>query len=255
MVTSERSNLAATDLLGLRDRIADASLPDQVARRLTDAILAGEYLPGARLPEPEIAARFGVSRGPVREAFHLMAREGLVQFRPRRGVVVTDLTPQQTHEIYEVRAVLFAYACRLATQRATDEQVVQAHRALDVLGETVTRQAGPAAFMKARNELVMIIYLAAGNMLLIEETERLNRRALLHFAVFDREERRQESVAMWRRVMAAIEARDPQAAATAAWSMVEASKQEVLRLMQERQATGPHDVPGPRVATTEQHGP
>jgi len=247
MVTSERSNLAATDLLGTRDPIADASLPDQVARRLTHAILAGEYLPGARLPEPEIAARFGVSRGPVREAFHLMAREGLVQFRPRRGVVVTDLTPEQTHEIYEIRAVLFAYACRLATQRASPEQLARAREALDRLDATVRRKAGAAAFMQARTELVTIIYLAAGNRLLIEETERLNRRALLHFAVFDREERRGESVAMWRRVLAAIEARDPQAAAAAAWAMVDASKQEVLRLMQERRgADGEPDPERPR---------
>ncbi|MCW5759288.1 MAG: GntR family transcriptional regulator [Phenylobacterium sp.] len=223
---------------GAGDRIADESLPDQVARRLTEAILAGEYLPGARLPEPEIAARFGVSRGPVREAFHLMAREGLVQFRPRRGVVVTDLTPEQTHEIYEVRAVLFAYACRLATQRATEEELARARKALEALAQAVSRNAPSAAFMQARTNLVMIIYLAAGNMLLIEETERLNRRALLHFAVFDREERRRESVAMWRRVLAAVEARDPQAAAAAAWSMVDASKREVLRLMRIRHASG-----------------
>ncbi|MBX3485477.1 hypothetical protein [Phenylobacterium sp.] len=64
------------------------------------------------------------------------------------------------------------------------------------------------------------------------------RRALLHFAVFDREERRRESVAMWRRVLAAVEARDPQAAAAAAWSMVDASKREVLRLMRIRHASG-----------------
>lgn len=236
MVASDRLN-AAPDSLMSGERIAHESLPDQVASRLTQAILAGDYMPGDRLPEPEIAARFGVSRGPVREAFHLMAREGLVQFRPRRGVVVADLTPEQTHEIYEVRAVLFAYACRLAAQRATPEALANARRALAVLRDGVERKIPAAEFMQARTALATIIYLSAGNMTLIEETERLNRRALLHYAVFDREARRHESLTLWSRVLDALEARDPQAAATAAWSMVEASKNEVLRLMETRQAS------------------
>lgn len=233
MADSDRPYAPAPDPLAADDRIAHESLADRVAARLTQAILAGEFMPGARLPEPEIAARFGVSRGPVREAFHLMAREGLVEFRPRRGVIVSDLTPEQTHDVYEVRAVLFAYACRLASQRATPEQRTKARQAFQALTAAV---ADKATFMEARTDLVMTIYLAAGNMVLIEETERLNRRAFLHFAVFDREERRRESIDLWKRVLDAFEARDAQAAAAAAWSMVDASKREVLRLMQERQA-------------------
>lgn len=218
------------------DRIADASLSEQVADRLTQAILNGEFLPGARLPEPEIAERFGVSRGPVREAFHLLAREGLVQFRPRRGVIVTDLTPEQTHEIYELRAVLFAHACRVAARRATAEVLANARKSLAGLAAAAAGEARLDAFLQARSELISIVYLSAGNATLIEETERLNRRAFLHFAVFDREPRRVESVALWTRLVEALEARDGRKAASAAEAMVAASEQEVLRLMRERQA-------------------
>jgi len=238
MADSHRNPAEPPEHYGGRDRIADASLPEQVASRLSHAILTGEYLPGARLPEPEIAARFGVSRGPVREAFHLLAREGLVQFRPRRGVVVTELTLEQTHEIYEVRAILVAHACRLAAKRATPEVVARARKALGALSKAVTSQA---EFMQARTELGMIIYLTAGNMTLIEEMESLNRRALLHFAVFDRLERRQESAIMWTRVIDAIEARDGRKAAAAAEAMVEASEREVIRLMRERQSPDDQD--------------
>ncbi len=215
------------------DRIADASLPEQVADRLTQAILSGEFLPGARLPEPEIAERFGVSRGPVREAFHLLAREGLVQFRPRRGVIVTDLTAEQTHEIYELRAVLFAHACRLAARRATPQALANARSSLAALGAAAAAH-GLDAFLQARAELISIVYLSAGNTTLIEETERLNRRAFLHFAVFDREPRRLESVALWTRLVEALEARDGRKVAAAAEAMVAASEQEVMRLMRER---------------------
>ncbi|MDZ4371831.1 MAG: GntR family transcriptional regulator [Phenylobacterium sp.] len=219
-----------------QDLITDESLPEQIAGRLTRAILDGDYQPGARLPEPEIAARFGVSRGPVREAFHLLAREGLVQFRPRRGVIVTDLSVEETQEIYELRGLLFGHACRLAAVRATEDELRATQAALDALTRAVAADAELPAFLEARNQLVASVYIAARNRTLIAETERLNRRALLHFAVFNRPERRRDSVGLWTRVVHAIVARDGEAAAAAAVVMVQAAEREVLRLMAERDA-------------------
>ncbi|ODT89405.1 GntR family transcriptional regulator [Phenylobacterium sp. SCN 70-31] len=219
-----------------QDLLSDESLPEQIARRLTHAILGGDYQPGARLPEPEIAARFGVSRGPVREAFHLLAREGLVQFRPRRGVIVTDLSVDETQEIYELRGLLFGHACRLAATRATADELSIVRTAFDALSAAVARDAEQPDFMEARNTLVASVYMAARNRTLIAETERLNRRALLHFAVFNRPERRRESVGLWKAVVGAIETRDGEGAAAAAVTMVRAAEREVIRLMAEREA-------------------
>ncbi|WP_337185990.1 GntR family transcriptional regulator [Phenylobacterium sp.] len=231
-----------------QDILSDESLPEQIARRLTHAILGGDYQPGARLPEPEIAARFGVSRGPVREAFHLLAREGLVQFRPRRGVIVTDLSVEETQEIYELRGLLFGHACRLAAARATDDELAGVRAALDALSAAVARDAELPDFMEARNALVVCVYMAARNRTLITETERLNRRALLHFAVFNRPERRRESVGLWRAVVDAIGARDGEAAAAAAVAMVRAAEREVIRLMAEREAARAATQPAPRIS-------
>lgn len=224
-----------------RTSLNDASLPEQVAERLIRAILKGEYQPGARLPEPQIAAQFGVSRGPVREAFHLLAREGLVQFRPRRGVIVADLTVEETQEIYELRGLLFGHACGLAALRATAAEIAAARAGLNALTDAVTQRSALSAFMKARDSLVTTIHNAARNRTLIAETERMNRRALLHFAVFDRPERRSEAVSLWATVIDAVAAGDGEAAAKAGRNMVMAAQREVIRLMEAR-ATAPKDL-------------
>jgi len=101
------------------------SLPMLIEREIERVILSGEYNPGDRINEKELALRFGISRGPVREALRSLEATGLVEQVLNRGVFVRRLTAAQAEDIYEVRAVLFALAGRLLSTRVTDEEVAR----------------------------------------------------------------------------------------------------------------------------------
>jgi DNA-binding GntR family transcriptional regulator len=94
----------------------------ELAAALADDILRGRLTPGLRLDEQELAQRFGVSRTPVREALGQLAATGLVEHRPRRGVIVAVISPLRLHEMFAVMAELEASASRLAATAMTAEQ-------------------------------------------------------------------------------------------------------------------------------------
>jgi DNA-binding GntR family transcriptional regulator len=99
------------------------SLGEQVAERLREHILFGEIAPGQRITEDFVEKWLGVSRSPVREAFRLMERDGLVQRSTYRGVTVTTVDPHHLDDIYRMRVVLEAQAAWLAAARATSADV------------------------------------------------------------------------------------------------------------------------------------
>lgn len=80
--------------------------PDMIADALRDEIQAGALEPGLQLRQEEIAARFAVSRMPVRDALVRLQAEGLVDLFPNRGAFVAQLTPDEIREIYELRLML-----------------------------------------------------------------------------------------------------------------------------------------------------
>lgn len=101
---------------------------------LRSIILDGEVPPGSAIPVDAVAAAFGVSRIPVREALMTLIGEGLVDHRPNGGYRVAMMTAQEFTEIYLVREALETAALRVAVELATeadDEQAHLAHGALD----------------------------------------------------------------------------------------------------------------------------
>ena len=91
----------------------------RVEERLVDAILRGELAPGSKLDEQTLAARFNVSRTPVREALRQLLASGLVESIPRRGAVVTTFGPERLSQLYEAIGELETLCARLAAQRMT----------------------------------------------------------------------------------------------------------------------------------------
>ncbi len=85
-----------------------------------EAILTGRYAPGTRLVEENLAAAFGVSRIPLREALRRLEAEGLVLISPNRGATVRPLSPKDVVDLYEVRIALEALALRRAAERFAD---------------------------------------------------------------------------------------------------------------------------------------
>ena len=88
-------------------------------------ILDGELERGARINELALAARLGISRGPVREACRSLTQAGLLETRANRGCFVRKLTHKEVIDLYELRAGLMRLAGELIAQRATREEVAQ----------------------------------------------------------------------------------------------------------------------------------
>ncbi len=103
--------------------VRTSSLPDLVRQELERMILAGELAAGAKLTEAALAARLGVSRGPVREAFRALGEMGLVRVEKNRGVFVRRISVEEADQIYEVRAILDEWIGRRLAQTATSEQI------------------------------------------------------------------------------------------------------------------------------------
>jgi DNA-binding GntR family transcriptional regulator len=92
------------------------SLPEQIAARLSERIVSGNYAPGQRVMEQALAAEFAVSRGPVRDALRLLEKDGLVTILPRRGALVTNLSIAEVKEIFDIRATLNGLRDRLIAE-------------------------------------------------------------------------------------------------------------------------------------------
>jgi DNA-binding GntR family transcriptional regulator len=88
-----------------------------VLEGLRRGILVGEYRPGERLVEEQIAAELGVSRTPVRQALTMLEAEGLVEIVQNRGAMVCSFSAEEVWEIYDLRAVLEGHAARRAADR------------------------------------------------------------------------------------------------------------------------------------------
>lgn len=96
--------------------------PQQLAYEyLREAIVSGRLPGGARLKSEAIAEMLGVSRMPVRDALRQLDGEGLVTIRPNRGAIVTNLTPDDILELFEMRAALEGLAGRLASLRTCSD--------------------------------------------------------------------------------------------------------------------------------------
>jgi DNA-binding GntR family transcriptional regulator len=100
------------------------ALVDHIASTLQARMLRGELAGGERLRQESLAAEFGVSRTPVREALRKLQAGGLVAVEPHRGAIVRGPTAREIREAYVVRAELEGLAAELATQRIREEELV-----------------------------------------------------------------------------------------------------------------------------------
>jgi DNA-binding GntR family transcriptional regulator len=128
---------AQLDSLTLQDKV---TLPERIAATLRNAIIERRIEPGAHLVEQELVKRFGVSRVPLREAFRVLAGEGLVDVQPHRGAVVTALSESELAELFEVRAVLEGQAVRRLARMAGGEVLGRIEALLDEMKASVRRR-------------------------------------------------------------------------------------------------------------------
>src|ERR1700733_2134969 len=99
------------------------SLPALVQVEIEQLILRGELAIGQRVNESELAARFGTSRGPIREALRALEESRLVRSEKNRGVFVREISVAEADEIYDVREALDQLIGQRVAERATPQQI------------------------------------------------------------------------------------------------------------------------------------
>ena len=182
------------------------ALYEQVAERLRASILAHTMGPGSWIDEQALAAEYGISRTPLREALKVLASEGLVTMKLRRGAYVTEVSERDLAEVYHLLALLESDAAVQVSQTATPAQISE----LDALhAELESHVADRARFFAANERFHMRLLEIADNrwrMQLVADLRRvmkLNR----HHSLF-KQGRLEASLKEHRRIMSAIKARN-----------------------------------------------
>ena len=178
-----------------------------VAERLRTQIFERSLEPGTWIDEQKLATEFGISRTPLREALKVLATEGLVTMKLRRGAYVTEVSREDVTQVYRLLAVLESDAAGIVARQADAAQLA----ALRQLHERLEKQVRQRdAFFATNEQFHMTLLEFAGNRWCLQivadlrKVMKLNR----HHSLF-RQGRLADSLAEHRALMAAIEARDP----------------------------------------------
>lgn len=160
-------------------------LSDHIRDALSDEITTGILAAGTPLDEQELADRFGASRTPVREALRQLAYGGLVEMKPRRGVVVTRMTPERIMDMFEATAEIEAVCVRLATYRMSP---IERSRIMEIhdLSARAVKSRDYGAYDGHNRDFHKLLYAATHNSILEEEASTIRHR----MAVFRRNQLR-----------------------------------------------------------------
>jgi DNA-binding GntR family transcriptional regulator len=193
-----------------RRRISAQDVADQVLA----LVASRELQPGDRLREQDLADRFAVSRGPVREALRILEARSIVHIEPMRGATITRLTDEEARESVAVSAVLFGLAASMAAARATPADIAPMRAALALLNTLVGAEPTPTAFYEGTLVIARTVMRVASTARLIRMIAEVRFGAPSYFAPlgYSTDALRREAVATWDRLIAAIESGDAAAA-------------------------------------------
>jgi DNA-binding GntR family transcriptional regulator len=182
------------------------NLPGHVHQMLLEAILTRVLRPGERLLIDEIAAHFGISKIPVREAVKALVTSGWLESTPRRGTYVRTLSEQELAEVFEMRRMLEPYAARKAAERRTPEQLAEL-KVLIAEGVESIRQRDIVANSRVNSRFHSVIAEAVGNRIICESLKDLQSRIRRYYVELDWKIRR-DSFAKHKHIFEAIRDRD-----------------------------------------------
>ena len=152
-----------------------ASVPNtlRIRRALEDAIVEGRFLPGTRLDPEALEREFDCSRTPIREAFQQLEASGLVRVMPKRGTFVTQWSPEELAERFEVMAEIEASCGRLAARRISEAELAALRQVHDDCRRLAEAGEVEAYYLK-NSEFHGCIYRATHNAFLMQEAARLH---------------------------------------------------------------------------------
>lgn len=216
------------------------TLAEQIANRIADSIISGQYRPGQRISEQDLADLFSVSRGPIREALRILEKEDFVRILPRRFTEVTKLTPHEVEDIFEVRAALLSLAGKLVTRRITPE-VEEQFRWSIVQVEKLAGGGDVSEHLRLVYRLSMLLTESSKNEKLRTMIVSMSRQTLaLTHRVLSKPGNRKQWARNWQRLARAILSKDIEGAGTAAHELVAQTGKWVMEeaLLMERSGNG-----------------
>ncbi|MGA0983630.1 MAG: GntR family transcriptional regulator [Burkholderiaceae bacterium] len=146
-----------------------------IVNRLREAIVEGKVTPGSRLSERLLCEQMGVSRTPMREAFKVLAGEGLIQILPNKGAVVPRMSIEEVAQTFEVIASLEGLSGQLAAQRASAEQIQKIQK-LQLDMESAHQRKNLSRYYSLNSEIHSLIAEAAHNPILKDTYVAMNAR-------------------------------------------------------------------------------
>ncbi len=190
------------------NRIAPTALYQEVAERLRQRIFAHELTPGTWIDEQKLAEQYGISRTPLREALKVLASEGLVELKPRRGCYVTEISRQDLDDIFPLMAMLEGRCAAEAVKRARPVDISNL-KAIHERLEDAARDGRIDAFFEANQEFHKKIQELSGNRWLLSVIQDLRKvLKLSRMHSLSLEGRLQQSLDEHRLIMAALERGD-----------------------------------------------
>ena len=190
-------------------RIAQTALYQEVAERLRQRIFAHELPPGTWIDEQALAVDYGISRTPLREALKVLASEGLVTLKPRRGCYVTEISEQDLDDIFPLMAMLEGRCAFEATSKARPEDVAKLEAIHGEL-ERFAQNNQIDAFFEANQEFHRQIQGLSGNRWLLQVIQDLRKvLKLTRLHSLSAEGRLQQSLEEHRAILAAVLKGDP----------------------------------------------
>lgn len=184
------------------------SLHDQLVAKVREMIVDGELKAGAALPERMLCETFGVSRTPLREAFKILASEGLIELRSHRTPVVTPINRDEIANIFDIMVALDGVAGAQAATLATDDDIARLSMMHDQLVQ-LHREASRAAYFRLNQDIHLELTKLAANPTLLNIWTTLHANIFRARAVANYDARRwKESVKEHEVFMAFLRARD-----------------------------------------------
>jgi DNA-binding GntR family transcriptional regulator len=151
--------------------VNEDSAAGRVANGLRQRVVSGDLEPGTTLSQAAIAAEYGVSRIPVRDALQLLATDGLVDLQGT-SAVVTPLSIEDLQELYDLREAVEPLATRLGAARVGRAEIARMTRLFEVMEQDTTT---PAEWIEANAAFHSVVYSLAGRPRTISLVDHLRR--------------------------------------------------------------------------------
>jgi DNA-binding GntR family transcriptional regulator len=211
-------------------QIEPLALYQQVAERLRQRIFSHELAPGAWVDEQALAEHYGISRTPLREALKVLAAEGLVTLKPRRGCYVTEISERDLDEIFSVMTLLEGQCAADCARRASAPELAELQRIHDTL-EKAAQAEDVDGFFEANQTFHRRVQEIADNRWLQQVIQDLRKVIKLsrHHSLLS-EGRLEQSLQEHRQILAALLARDKAAAEAGMRAHIASARQALARI-------------------------